>query len=246
MATGTGPDAPWVLRAREHARGVPGLSLLSKLGGFVANPFVGAAIGAAGSIAQTVWSARRADSAHQREVRDLQAAGINPLMTARGSGSEVGQMVSPSEGIGSALGIQRQRAEIELLRAQAHNAEMAGRLSATQANEISTFSPGRGAEVAARTERSAEELRQMREQFPAVLARARAEVGQVKSSARRNDAETMLARANELLTKARTSTESVSARYAEDWLKLYDQMGDAGYPLRLVALALASMFNVRR
>jgi len=228
MAT-TGPDAPWVLRAR-GAREGSGFDWLKVL----TSPITGGVLGAVGSVAQNLWSASRADSAHQREVRDLQAAGINPLMSARGGGLDVGPMVSPGEGIRSALDIQRQKAEIELLQAQAHNAAMAGRLSATQANEISTYSPGRADLVAAQAAVSSQNVAQMRELLPFIAQKARAEIQGLQTSAARSKAETLLLRAQE-------AGALVDKQLAEDWLKLYRSLGSAGPYLRALALIFGRM-----
>lgn len=220
----TGPDAPWVVRAR-GARNGSGFDWLKIL----TSPITGGVLGAAGTIAQNLWTASRADSAHQREVRDLQAAGINPLMSARGSGLDVGPMVNPSEGIQSALGIQRQKAEIDLLRAQAHAAASSGEHSRAQAAEIATFSPGRGLLVAAQTAVAERNESQMRELFPAMLEKAQAEIAQLKTSSERGKAETLLLRAQE-------AGAMVDKQLAEDWLKLYRQLGESGPYLRALAL----------
>lgn len=230
----TGPDAPWVVRAR-GARNGSGLDWLKIL----TSPITGGVLGAAGTIAQNLWTASRADSAHQREVRDLQAAGIHPMMSARGGGLDVGPMVNPAEGVSSALSIQRQKAEIELIRAQAHAAASSGELNRTQAAEIATFSPGRGALVAAQEAIASQNLAQQREMFPVLVEKARGEVASLKTSAAREQAQALLLKAQEAVT-------SRDAALAQDWLKLYRQLGSAGPYLRVLALTLESLSRGRR
>jgi len=106
------------------------------LGGLFAGGVPGALIGGAIGLGESIWSARRADSAHQREVRDLQRAGLNPILSARGAGSDVGDVSGASRGVGAGLAVQRARAEIELLQAQAYSARSSGRQAAVMAADI--------------------------------------------------------------------------------------------------------------
>jgi len=156
---------------------------------------VGAALISAGSsIVSNIWNAREAErnrrfqermssTAHQREVRDLQAAGINPMLSRMGSGATTpggdrAQMEDPApRAISSALAVQQARANIELTRRQAE-------LAATQAGDIrTTWSSGRGELLQQQVAAGALNLAQMREALPIALERAREEVKLTSSSA---------------------------------------------------------------
>lgn len=103
------------------------------------------AVPAAVAIGGAIWSAESAkreaeknrkfqaemsSTAHQREVKDLVAAGLNPMLSAHGSGSstpsgalaqlpDMGE--AGSRAIASALAVKQAQANIVLTRAQAYN-----------------------------------------------------------------------------------------------------------------------------
>jgi len=185
MATG-GTQAPWASRAHSAKAAASG-GLFGLLSGGPAGAIIGAALG----LGESIWSAKRADSAHQREVRDLQRAGLNPMLSARGGGgSEVGDVGGASRGITSGLAAQRARAEIELLRAQTKATLSQSMESMARVGQIETEVPSRvrqmeaGASLSeAQTAVARMSEKELKARVPLVAKQMLASISSLKASA---------------------------------------------------------------
>lgn len=153
----------------------------------------------AGTILSQIWNSaeaarnrrfqeRMSSTAHQREVGDLQRAGLNPMLSRMGSGAsspsgDRAQIEDLGRGVASALQVQQVKAQIDLTKAQA-----ARETAQTQEINRASQEANSGSQWRLQGLRNASDLGDLsvkeREQLvPLALERARAEIAQISSSA---------------------------------------------------------------
>lgn len=186
-----------------------------------------AVLGVGGGILGYVLNKRNADSSHQREVKDLQKAGLNPMISAMGgSGAPQPQVPdfgeSAQRGLNSSLAVQRQKAELALLTAQTRktSSEAMAVEALTPADLALRQSQGRFSELSVEEKRAA---------LPDLIAQVRAQLKQTTSSARNVEA---LALLNEAALKGAKNTEALERALSE--------LGIGGAAVRMLLEVLRS------
>lgn len=147
---------------------------------------------------------RMSSTAHQREVADLHAAGLNPLLSGRlgGASTPSGDRadINLSGGVSAALQVATMKAQMRLLDAQAtrENAS-ANWIDAQRGDLISQAASGKYAILRAAADRGEAEaslatlnLEQRRQLLPIAIDQAKAELAQTLSSARAAQARALL------------------------------------------------------
>lgn len=154
----------------------------------------GAGVGAVGNWfsarSANKFSERMSSTAHQREVKDMQAAGINPMMSAHGSGASSPQGQSPELGEGatrgasSGLAAQQAMASIALTKAQTRETDKRADFTEQQIVDImNQMQAGKFELIAQQVRSGALDIEQKRRLMPYLVARAKEEVGLTTASA---------------------------------------------------------------
>lgn len=176
-------------------------------------PWIGPAIiGAGMTVASNIWSAkeaqknrefqeRMASTQAQRGMRDLEAAGINPLLAGRFqaglAGGAQGQIEDIGRGaagmVGTATQVRMANAQMELLRSQANQADANAVYARTQAADISnTAAAGRLELISIQRDLANQEYKRVEATLPTIIARAKEELTLTQSNVKATQARTLL------------------------------------------------------
>lgn len=155
--------------------------------------WIPAIVGAAADVGGMLFSKHQADTAHQREVKDLQAAGLNPLLSVMGGrGAATGEVPSLGEdvhkGVSSALAMRAQRAELALMEQQRLKTAAETRASTMQTDLLQAQAPFLVASAQNQADRSESDSLAARLSLSFLAPKAHAEVLATTASARRANA----------------------------------------------------------
>lgn len=110
-----------------------GLAGVLSAAGDIGGGLVSGAFNAAESAKARHWQEKMYDQRHQREVNDLRAAGLNPILSAGASPGGVGGAPSATmpdlggavgEGISTALAVKNAKADLDIKAKESHNRQL--------------------------------------------------------------------------------------------------------------------------
>lgn len=148
----------------------------------VAAALITAGGGIVSNVGSALFAKHMASTAHQREVSDLKAAGLNPLLSARGQGAPSPQIEFDNPAA-SAMQAKLMGAQLELLRNQASEADARRILTLVQARDVEQTFPFRTQEMSSRTGVSDLDASARRAVLHLAENRAKAEIESMMSSA---------------------------------------------------------------
>lgn len=157
----------------------------------VAAALITAGGGVLSNVASAMFAKHMASTAHQREVSDLKAAGLNPLLSARGQGAPSPQIEFDNPAA-SAMQAKIGAAQLELLKAQSQQAFSQAEVNVENADTLRVMRDPNLQEASGRV-RIQELDRKTREALlPSVQKRAEAEIESMMSSAQAAKARALL------------------------------------------------------
>lgn len=207
-------------------------------------PFPAWAAMAAGSLLTGAWNAREASknrafqermssTAHAREVADLRAAGLNPMLSVmRGAGAsspggDRAQIEDLGRSVGSAMQSKLLGAQLELTRAQTQREVATAQSLTNQTQESFAGRSFRLDQLRDQSQLAALTVQEKQQLLPLAMERARAEIEQTVSSAE--------------ASRARARLDQLDQVRAMNEAEFEAALGQASPALRAVLLIVRSI-----